>query len=817
MAQNMTIAMSDSAAEAMGWEPETPFLLDVPSVPGVATAAATSAAHAFAPMPQPESPFVSEYAGDQTEAGPQAEAFAGLLSELHDPEFEEALEDLVDEAAAIAEDRINFEVEDPVRARLEMERVVRAYMQPLERAADEMFDRMAADLADRDLTSVSETQLDRLLEQLAPSATGLSPTFENVLGGLFKKAKAAVSKVAATVGKVLPHAIIFNKLKGLVRPLLERVLRFAIDKLPVSLRPLAGQLAKRFLGVAPKSVAESGEEHEEEAAANAATIQEEFDTQLAGYLLQGEDFEREAAVRQWEVDQTAPTGDPVRELERSRAEFARRIIAVEDPEMAAPVVEQFVPAILAALKIGIKIIGRPRVVNFLAGLVAKLISKYVGQQQAIALSRALVDAGLRVVSLEVPERPEPVAAGYALASTVEDTINRLVQTAPEAMWESEPLLEAYTREAFLQAASAHFPDSLIREDLHEAAQVSGAWVALPVGSPQKRYKKYTRVIEVTITPQTAAAVKTFSGLTLASFLKDRLGLAGDKPIRARVHLYEAIPGTRLSLIALHEKNVAGLGTARREGWSLFHPLTPEASGLLINEPGLGRPVSPVFLARRGGAAVGQRFYYLEIPGARVRMAAPGPGKPVRPARSTQLRVLFDFPKRQLKLFLFYSEAHAQELAKRLRQRLPVPAILAALKAGHDVHLVRILAGEPTRSLRVIHETAPTEELAAPLVGSVLRVAGRPLANTLLKATLEVLKREIETRYDRFVGEFERVVKDDADGVTLMISFPAPPLLESLRRLFSRGGIAAAPGIVGALAGKAISEYTLEIRPGFVSW
>jgi len=801
------------ATETIGWEPESPFLPDVPLPASVVTAAATSAARAFGPASRVESPFVAEYDTEQMESGPQSEEFAALVGELHDAEFEEALEDLVDEASAIAEDRFSFEVDDPMRSRLEMERIVRGYLQPLERTADEMFERMATDLAGKDLASLSEAQLDETFEQFVPNATGLSPTFENFLGGLLKKAKAAVSKV----GKFLPHGIILNRLKGLVRPLLERVLKFAIDKLPVSLRPIAGQLAKRFLGLAPKSEAEATLERDEETVAAPAMIQAELDARFAGYLLQGDDFERDMVVQQWDVDRETPIGDPVRELERSRAEFAHRVTRIDDSQAAAPVVEQFVPAILAALKVGIGIIGRPRVVNFLADLVAKLIAKYIGQQQSVALSRALVDAGLRAVSLEAEEEGEPMVAGYALASTVEDTINRLVQTAPEAAWESEELLEAYTREAFVEAASAHFPDPLIREDLHEAAHTSGAWIALPVGTPRKQYKKYSRIVEVTITPQTAGAVKTFGGLTLASFLKDRLGVAADKAIHGRAHLYEAIPGTRLSLISLHEKRVPGLGTALRGGWSLFHPLTPEAGGLLMSEPGLGRPVSPAFLAQRGRAAVGQRFYYLEIPGARVRMTAPTPGKPARPARSTQIRVVLDFPKRQVRLLLFYGEAEAQELVKRFRQRLPVPALLAALKAQHDVSLGRILGGGPTRAFRVIHEAAPTEELVSPLLGPALRVAAKPLSEALLRSMLEVLKREVQTRYDRFVAEFERAVKDEADGVTLAIIFQAPPLLDPLRRLFSRSGLAAAPGVIAALARKTISDYTIQIRPGFASW
>src|SRR6185436_16533339 len=112
-----------------------------------------------------------------------------------------------------------------------------------------------------------------------------------------------------------------------------------------------------------------------------------------------------------------------------------------------------------------------------------------------------------------------------------------------------PVLHSYAMEAFQKAASAHFPDSLIRTDLHEASKTSGAWIALPQRGPHKTYKKYSRIVDVTLTPQVASSVHTFGGVRLASFLADRLGVKVDQPIPARAHLFEAIPGTSLGLIA----------------------------------------------------------------------------------------------------------------------------------------------------------------------------------------------------------------------------------------------------------------------------
>src|SRR6185436_15700916 len=97
----------------------------------------------------------------------------------------------------------------------------------------------------------SEAALDEYLDGLTSTSTdGGSPAAEEFLGKLLKKAKSAVrgavslaKKGLKAVSNVLPHTWILRKLLGLVRPLLQRVLRFAVDKLPVALQPMARQLA----------------------------------------------------------------------------------------------------------------------------------------------------------------------------------------------------------------------------------------------------------------------------------------------------------------------------------------------------------------------------------------------------------------------------------------------------------------------------------------------------------------------------------------------------------------------------------------------
>ena len=682
---------------------------------------------------------------------------------------------------------------------------MQAYLEPIARAAESMLEGVADQLSNVDLASASEAEVDSLMEQLSVPSHDLSPVADQFLGGVLKKAK----KLASTVTSLMPHAIIMKKLAKLVRPLLERVLKTAIKRLPVSVRPMAQNLAKRFLGAALTG-SPVGEvyEAEELASVDPAQLEEEFDAEIAGYVMDGESFENEAAVEHALAEELSPRSNPLQNLARARKRFAKRVVAAKPDEPVEPIVEEFVPAVLAALKLGIKIIGRPKVVSMLSGLVANFIKQYVGPEPAKALAPPLVDAGLKIVGLEVAAESEEEATGYAIGATVEDTISRLVQDAPEAAWESEPLLQSYAMEAFQQAASAHFPDSHIKFELHESSKTSGIWVALPRGSAHKSYKKYSRVMDVSITPQAANATTTFGGVSLRAFLADRLGVKIDRPIQARAHLFEAIPGTSLGLIALGEKTVPLLGTAGRSGRSLIHPLTSEAGSALFGEPGLAKNVDQQFLARRGRITVGQRFYFLDIPGARVRQARRPTVSGVRPARSSQPKIVLDFPKRELRLNLYFSETDAQQIAAQLRKKASPTAVISLLKSVQEQIIKRVMSTQPASVIKVIHEGSPTASLALPIAATVIKLIGDKLVGKVREWLASVLSRELTQNYERVASDFISAASNDADGVTLKITFQAPPLLEQIRRAL-KGGVTAIPGVLSSFGKETLGKLPLR--------
>src|SRR6266542_2160516 len=92
------VVSATEASGVVGYEPETPFVVDGAAKAGSPLGNGGGSARQVGSPYERESPFLSEYALDPGAASPEAELYAEVLSELEDPEFEEAIGDLVHEA-----------------------------------------------------------------------------------------------------------------------------------------------------------------------------------------------------------------------------------------------------------------------------------------------------------------------------------------------------------------------------------------------------------------------------------------------------------------------------------------------------------------------------------------------------------------------------------------------------------------------------------------------------------------------------------------------------------------------------------------------
>ena len=178
----------------------------------------------------------------------------------------------------------------------------------------------------------------------------------------------------------------------------------------------------------------------------------------------------------------------------------------------------------------------------------------------------------------------PAVAAEAFASLVEDTVAKVAQLDEEDLAD-EALVEEAAYTAFHESSAANFPPTVLspEAEFHESGRAGGTWVPMPRDGP-RRYRKYSHVFNVVIHPAAAQAIRTFSGRPLSAFIRDRFGRTG--PVRARIHLYQATPGSTLGGIARAERSVAGLGTADRLARSRLHPLDADGRG------GTGRRAGP---------------------------------------------------------------------------------------------------------------------------------------------------------------------------------------------------------------------------------
>jgi hypothetical protein len=521
-----------------------------------------------------------------------------------------------------------------------------------------------------------EAEGDRLIAEAAPLPLATEQFLKRIVKKAVKGIGGLVKKGIALAGKIIPIGRVFDALKKLVSPLLKRVLQMALNRLPASVRPLAQQLATKLFGAREAEAPQTGE-------VSLAEVTEAFDTRLAESLLTPTEARVAEIQAESEAEAQTSSREPVAELDAARARLARQLEAATPGVSPVAEVEQFVPIVMAALpfiRMGIKIIGRDKVVGFLAGKLAGLIKGHIGPQAAQALAGPIVDVGMRMLTLEAETAGgASILGSEAIVATLEDTIRTVAELPGEAF--ADPLrLEAETQEAFAEAVARHVPRALLARNLRavETAQDRGVWVYMPrVTRPCYRYKKFTHVFQVPISRPVARAIQFPAGDTLERRLLD----AGARvwPVPSEVHLYETLPGTQLGHLAAFEAESPAGESA--EAATEFEELTPEVASMLVNEPGLGRR------SRVRGRA--RRLFRVVAPGLRVR-------------RTSRFSVRLDATAASpaLRVHLRLSERESHEAAAALERKAATQVIAQlrtvmgpAFRAGLAARLARHLSAK----------------------------------------------------------------------------------------------------------------------------
>jgi len=750
-----------------------------------------SAEHSILPR-ESENPFVKtfEVSNGGTNLSPFAGEMAQFLGELHDAEFSRSLYELASELedswlpkisneAAMGEEFLPF-----------IRKHATAYLNPLIKASEGMIDRISKRLSGNGMADLSATEIETFLNEFQPDASGLTPVQEQFLGSVFNKVKNAVKKGISVVGKFLPANIILDRIKGLVNPLFERVIKFAIGKLPANLQPYAKTLAQKLFNL-ETTHADSGDQLS--FGGETDSIQMELDYEIAQLIYSQDETEAEQFVMEYgaTVKETGyngySAGMNVPSLQVAREKLLNELAHLQSGESPAPAIERFLPVAIMALKplikMGISVIGRPKVINFLAGLLAKLIAKFVPQNVVQPLAASIIDAGMTAIGFETYEMSKPDIGYEALVNTIEDTIQNL-HGLDEAEESDEETLTLHLMEAFETAAVNNFPPQYIREELRNANQ-PGVWVLKPRNGPRPIYKKYTTVFTTTIDPQKAKSIFTFRDLPLAGFLQDKLGLDPAKPVQARIHLFESIHGTRLSQISKHE-NLPGLGPSVAHSWVQFHPLSQQAASLLLNDPALGKDFPKKFTTRRYNIGVGQRFYYLEIEGARLRMGT-STGKS-RPAHSDDVQGTLNFVKSSLSINYYFSEERALSIVGKLNQNDFLGAVSGIRNSLQRV-LQKMLTGNVSGKVKIIHEAFPEMYVENYHEGQEHFLGiGKNILTSLMESLVKKLAGkaydEVRDYFKSRAAEFLQAQAQPEDGVTIRVVWNNVAGLSAIKSLIS---------------------------------
>lgn len=802
-----------------------------------------------------ESPFATSYESGlsgETQSSPMAGEFVDFISELYNDEFSDNLYELAAELEDTWNSKISNESAMGDRFIPFATQEAEQFFTPVYNETVQMIDRVREHFSGNNFSDQSEATVENFFEQLEFDHSGLSPAQEQFFGSILKKVKSVVKtgvnlakKSIAVVGKVLPIGPILNKLKGMIRPLLDKVLKFAIGKLPKNLQPYAHTLANKFLNLETITDTEY-ESSETEASGDLQAVQAELDSHLANLVFAGDEMESDHVVMEYESStdnlqrelnyESYGLNDP--SLDGARQQFINELRELQPGQSAAPAIEKFLPVIIKAvqpvIKMAISMIGRQKVIDFLAGLLAQLVSKYVPENVAKPLAAGIIDIGMKAIGFETYEMNRSDLAYEAIANTIEETILNMGTMSEETLNDQEMLL-AETLEAFEKAAASNFPSSYIKASKRIVAN-SGAWVMMPRSGPRHLYKKYTRIFEANLDNRIASSITVFRGIPLTNFLKDKLGVDLSNPVKAKVHLYQAMPGTKLYMISRFEK-VPGLGGVPH-GYKQLLPLTVQAASLLLNEPNLGKDLPQEFTNRRHRTAVGQRFYFLEIPGARLKsvsVAVEGhkhttdplkPGAtnyiPVTP-NSSDIQGVINFVKSDIIFNYYFSEEDAKSVAEKLNAKDYAGAFISIRYNIRRV-LNGILLNNIGSKVKIVHESMPEmflentpdnqEQFSSGFgraiggaVGSALNAAKGAIKNIIEK----LINRISNIAYNAVVNYFKARVNEfvieqakPQDGVTIKIIWSNVTGMSAIRTIIN--------SYKGKLSIGNISDLTLPNLP-----
>jgi hypothetical protein len=185
---------------------------------------------------------------------------------------------------------------------------------------------------------------------------------------------------------------------------------------------------------------------------------------------------------------------------------------------------------------------------------------------------------------------------------------------------------------------------------------------------------------------------------------------------------------------------------------------------------------------------------------------PGVGRAPTSRRTRQVHVTLDFPRDQIHVRLFLSEAVAQGVASKLRQRAPIGTVMTHVQAVFERRLHTIVSGRLQSHINILHGGV----MPKAALGGVLALLPQKIRQKLVSRLSAWLGQSLSEQLQQRSQDFIAATEAPADGVTVTVTFTNPPGFAALRK--AMGG---QPISVKALESfEGMPDVTMAIVAGF---
>jgi hypothetical protein len=443
-------------------------------------------------------------------------------------------------------------------------------------------------------------------------------------------------------------------------------------------------------------------------------------------------------------------------LDNSKNEFVSGIAnnTMEIRELT----QNFVPVVMAALPV-IKTVlkltgGRQKIVNLISNMAAGLLGKLIGTDQAAPLSKILVDKGLTLLGLEIPEPTPNQYLATTFSNIIAETTDKVSQLPESILNGDEVILRSFVNEALLSSIANNFPPSVLNHSTNTLRELPAGmnWVSEKNGYYQILNKEFQFVLK----PEEAAKIYTRRGETLLDNLSKYQGWDGKTPVPVIGYVFQSNPLTRLAMIA---RDYAGGDSSDKKRQIIR--LNPNAATILFKEPTLA-----MTRGRIRGRFSGVRWYYIKLANSSnknqtfpspIQSTSQSPAQSTTPivnenirANDVQIKIV-EGPSSQyqLKVNIYLNEATSERIKS-------VPKSVQPTSLYKELESILIPLGGKTIGDMLVRLAIP--QYAKNQIKSM--ISGRIL--DYIRSNLHLLNEEYLTQSAK-----------DEFGVTILIEFGLP--------------------------------------------